>query len=83
MHSINISLPEEDYKEFKAEADRKRKNVRSVIEEKLITKKRKYTKAEVEKMMKELDKVAEENSKYTPKGFDSVKALREIRYGHE
>lgn len=83
MHNINISLPEEDYRQFKAEADRKRKNVRSVIEEKLITKKRKYTEAEVEKMMKELDKVAEENSKYTPKGFDSVKALREIRYGHE
>lgn len=78
MHNINISLPEEDYKEFKAEADRKRKNVHSVIEEKLITKKRKYTKAEVEKMMKELDKVASENSKDL-KGWDSLKALREIR----
>ena len=33
--------------------------------------------------MKEIDELAEESSKYLPKGFDSVKALREIRYGHE
>ena len=41
--------------------------------------KNKRTKAEVEKIMKDLEKTAQENAKYT-KGFDSVKALREIRY---
>ncbi len=37
------------------------------------------SKAEIAKLMKKLDKIAAENAKYT-KGFDSVKALREIRY---
>ena len=33
----------------------------------------------VEKFMQEIERIAKENAKYT-KGFDSVKALREIRY---
>ena len=32
-----------------------------------------------QQLMKEIEDIAKENAKYT-KGFDSVKALREIRY---
>lgn len=84
--NINISLSEEEYKQLKSEASSRKKSMKAIIKEKIIPKKkkeRKLTEVEVERMLKELDQLAEENSKYTPKGFDSVKALREIRYGHE
>ncbi len=84
--NINISLSEQEYKKLKSEAYSRRESLETIVKEKVVPKKkkaRKLTEAEVEKMLKALDKLAEENSKYTPKGFDSVKALREIRYGHE
>lgn len=77
--TTNIRISEEDYLRLKAEGAKKRKSLSAVIREKIGSKKKVSSKAEVEKIMKEVDKVAEEISKYT-KGFDSVKALREIRY---
>lgn len=43
--------------------------------------KHKMTESEIKKFMREVDDLAEEISKEVPKNFDSVKALREIRYG--
>ena len=78
--TTNIRISEEDYLRLKAEAAKKRKSLSSVIRERIKKNQRnKRTKAEVEKIMAETEKLAKENAKYT-KGFDSVKALREIRY---
>lgn len=77
--TTNIRLPEEDYLRLKEEAFKKRKSLSAIVREKLKIKKEKRSEAEVKKFMKDLDKLAKENAKYT-KGFDSVKALREIRY---
>lgn len=77
--NTNISLPEDDYARLKAEAIRRKKNLKAVIKEKLIPQRRKiYSKAEVEKIMAETKRLAEKNSKIL-KGWDSLKALREIR----
>ena len=78
--TTNIRISEEDYLRLKAEAAKKRKSFSAVVRERIKKdQKNKRTKANVEKIMKDLEKTAQENAKYT-KGFDSVKALREIRY---
>ena len=64
---------------LKAEAAKKRKSFSAVVREKVRPKEKKRSKAEVEKIMAETEKLAKEISRYI-KGFDSVKALREIRY---
>lgn len=77
--TTNIRLPEEEYIKLKAEAAKKRKSLAAIIRQKLTSEKHILTKTKVQKMMKELDRVAERNGKIL-KGWDSVKALREIRY---
>jgi hypothetical protein len=81
--NINIALSQEEYQELKAEAVSKKKSLNAVVKEKIVPeKKKKPTKVKAGKLMKEIHQLAKEMAKYT-KGFDSVKALREIRYGHE
>lgn len=77
--TTNIRISEEDYLRLKAEAARKRQSLSAVVRGKISPKEKPRTKAEVTKFMKELSKLAKENAKYT-KGFDSVKAIREMRY---
>ena len=77
--TTNIRIPEEDYLRLKAEAAKRRKSLSAVVREKISNKTKPRSKAEVAKFMADLNKLAKENAKYT-KGFDSVKALREIRY---
>jgi len=77
--TTNIRISEEDYLRLKAEAAKKRQSLSAVVREKIGTKEKTRSKEEVVRFMAKLDKLARENAKYT-KGFDSVKALREIRY---
>lgn len=78
--TTNIRIPEKDYLRLKEEAAKSRKSLAAVIREKVKTdEKPRRSKEEVDKMMKELNSIALKNAKYT-KNFDSVKALREIRY---
>ena len=77
--TTNIRISEEDYLRLKAEAAKQRTSLSAVVREKIKSKPKERTKAEVKKIMAETEKLARENAKYT-KGFDSVKALREIRY---
>lgn len=77
--TTNVRFDKEDYMKLKEEAARTRKSFSAVVREKVKSKQKVKSKAEVKKIMADLDKVALENAKYT-KGFDSVKALREIRY---
>lgn len=81
--TTNIRISEEDYLRLKNEAAKSRKSLSAVVREKIGSKKKTGSKASVSKVMKDIDKLAEEISKYVPKGFDSVKALREIRYNDE
>lgn len=78
--TTNIRIPEEDYLRLKAEAAKRRKSLSSVIRAKISIKKKIRSKAEAAIVMQDIDKVAKEIAKYLPKDFDSVKALREIRY---
>lgn len=77
--TTNIRLPKEAYFRAKAEAARKRKSFSALVREKMKMEEEKPTKAAVDRLMAETEKLAREIGKYT-KGFDSVKALREIRY---
>lgn len=77
--TTNIRILEEDYLRLKEEAAKTRRSFSAVVREKIKSKQKVRSKAEVKKMLAETDKLAKEIGKYT-KGFDSVKALREIRY---
>lgn len=77
--TTNIRISEEDYLRLKTEAAQSRKSLSAVIREKIGSKEKKHSNTEIEKIMTELDEIAKLNAKYTKK-FDSVKALREIRY---
>ncbi len=76
--TTNIRLPEEEYIKLKAEAAKKRKSLAAIIREKVGVKEETFSKSKVEKFMRELDKIAESNARQL-KGWDSLKALREIR----
>lgn len=76
--TTNIRLPEEEYLKLKAEAAKKRRSLAAIIREKVGIKDKAFSKNRVEKFMQELDKIAENNAKKL-KGWDSLKALREIR----
>lgn len=78
--TTNIRLSEEDYLRLKSEAAKKRKSLSSVIREKLHYTEKTRSKEEVEKILKETEELAKKNAKKL-KGFDVVKALREMRYG--
>ena len=77
--TTNIRIPEEDYLKLKEEAARERKSFSAIVREKIKTENKARSKKEIEKLLAETKKVAKENAKYL-KGWDSVKALREIRY---
>jgi len=77
--TTNIRIPEKDYLRLKEEAAKRRKSLAAVVREKIGTKEETHSETEVAKFMARLAKLGKENAKYT-KGFDSVKALREIRY---
>lgn len=76
--TTNIRIPEEDYLRLKNEAVKKRKSLAAVIREK-VGAGGKFSAAEAEAIMKDLDTLARRNSKKL-RGWDSLKALREIRY---
>lgn len=76
--TTNIRIPEEDYFRLKMEAARKRKSLSGVIREKIGASDQRGSKAGVEKLMAETRKLAAHNAKVL-KGWDSLKALREIR----
>lgn len=75
--TTNIRIPEEDYLRLKTEAAQKRQSLSAIIREQLKNKATK--KISAQQLLKRIEKHARENAKYT-KGFDSVKAIREIRY---
>ncbi|MBI2326829.1 hypothetical protein HYU92_00770 [Candidatus Curtissbacteria bacterium] len=77
--TTNVRFHKEEYMRLKEEAARTRKSFSAIVREKVRSKRKKLSKAEVDKIMAETEKLAREIGKYT-KGFDSVKALREIRY---
>ncbi|MBI4098111.1 MAG: hypothetical protein HY426_03650 [Candidatus Levybacteria bacterium] len=77
--TTNIRISEEDYLKLKAEAAKNRKSLSAIIREKIGNAEKINSEAEAKSLLEELDEVAKENAKYT-KSFDSVKALREIRY---
>jgi predicted CopG family antitoxin len=77
--TTNIRIAEDDYLRLKAEAAKSRKSLSGVIREKLSAEESPRSSEEVAKIMLETEKLAQRNARYT-KGFDSVKALREIRY---
>ncbi len=76
--TTNIRIPEEDYLRLKAMAAKKRRSLAAVIREKIGASDKIRSEAEVEKLMAETRKLAERNAKIL-KGWDSLKALREIR----
>ncbi|MBI4039182.1 hypothetical protein HY384_04480 [Candidatus Daviesbacteria bacterium] len=77
--TTNIRITEEDYLRLKAEAAKKRKSFSAVVREKLGARNKSRSRAEVKKLIADLDRTA----KYLGnklRGFDSVKAFREMRY---
>ncbi len=74
--TTNIRIPEEDYLRLKTEAVNKRTSLAGIIREKIQMKKVKNVSPGV--LMARIRKHAAENAEYL-KGFDSLKALREIR----
>ena len=75
--TTNIRISEEDYLRLKQEAAKRRKSLSAVVREQL--KDKSTSKISAEQLLKRIEKHARENAKYT-KGFDSVKAIREMRY---
>ncbi|MBI2039955.1 toxin-antitoxin system HicB family antitoxin [Candidatus Microgenomates bacterium] len=81
--ATHIRLPEELHTKLKIKAAKEKKSLAKVLREageKVVESKTAQGGEErTQQLMKEIEEVAKENAKYT-KGFDSVKALREIRY---
>ena len=75
--TTNIRISEEDYLRLKQEAAKRRKSLSAVVREQL--KDKSTSKISAEQLLKRIEKHARENATYT-KGFDSVKAIREMRY---
>ncbi|MDP3758644.1 MAG: hypothetical protein Q8Q86_02900 [Candidatus Daviesbacteria bacterium] len=76
--TTNIRIPEEDYLRLKTEAAKKRRSLAAVIREKIGASDKMRSEAEVERLMAETMIVAKRNAKIL-NGWDSLKALREIR----
>lgn len=82
--TTNIRFPQEEYQKLKLKAARERKSLAAVIREataKVVEPKQgqKEKELKAKKLIAEVKKIGQEMAKHT-KGFDSVKALREIRY---
>lgn len=76
--TTNIRLPEENYLKLKEEAFKKRKSLAAIIREKINVNEDKWSNTEIERFFIERDQLAKKLSKKL-KGFDVVKALREMR----
>jgi len=81
--TTNIRISEEDYLALKDEAARKRVSLSAVIREKIgepsPAKPKVRSREEVARIMAQTRSFAKRNAKKL-KGFDVVKALREMRY---
>lgn len=84
--STNIRFPEDQYRKLKIKAAKERKSLAKIVREatsKNINEEKKAKKRkikDVDKFMKDLERLGRLISKEVGKDFDSVKALREIRY---
>lgn len=76
--TTNIRFPEDMYMDLKLEAARNRKSFAELVREKIVNKKARSKIIKVEKIIRDLDKLAKENNKYL-KGIDSTKIIREMR----
>lgn len=76
--TTNIRLPEDVYMELKLEAARLRKSIAQIVRER-ITRKKVEKKRNVEKMMRDLEKLAAENAGQNP-GISFSDKLIEMRY---
>ena len=77
--TTNIRLAEEDYLRLKQEALLKRISLAEFFRVKLKPYQHKRSEAEIDAIMKDLDSLAKRNGKKL-KGWNSLKALREMRY---
>lgn len=78
--TTNIRFPEDVYMELKREAAEKRKSLAAVVREKVVKAGGKRAKKRnVEKMMRELEKLAKENARQNP-GMSFSEKLIEMRY---
>lgn len=83
--STNIRFPEDQYRKLKIKAAKERKSLAKVVREattKVIETRQvpKEKHKNTNRLVKEFRRLAKINSKYVPKGFNWVKALREMRY---
>lgn len=82
--STNIRFPEDQYRKLKIKAAKERKSLAKIVREStaqtVSEQKPKKRIKDVDKFMKELEQLGRSISKEVGKDFDSVKALREIRY---
>ncbi|MDP3732946.1 MAG: hypothetical protein Q8Q91_00240 [Candidatus Daviesbacteria bacterium] len=78
--TTNIRFPEDDYFQLKEEALRKRKSLAALIRKKIGLQEKKRSKQKVAQIIAETRQHAKEFAKHL-KGFNSLKALREIRNG--
>lgn len=77
--TTNIRIPQEDYFRLKNEAAQTRKSMAAVIRERIVSKRKVRSGAQVAKMIAQTRNFAKDNARYL-RGFDIVKALREMRY---
>jgi len=76
--TTNIRFPEDVYMELKLEAARQRRSVADIVRER-VTKKNTPGKKSLNRLMKELDRLATETARQN-KGIDFTKGLIEMRY---
>lgn len=76
--TTNIRFPEDLYMTLKAEAANRRMSVAAVIRQRLSDKK-KRTPAQVARIMRQVEKLADENSRQNP-GVSFSDKLIEMRY---
>jgi len=77
--TTNIRFPEDLYMELKMEAAKTRKSIAALVRERVVKRKAKLKKIDVEKEMKELEKLARSNARYM-KGISLSEKLIEMRY---
>ena len=76
--TTNIRFPEDLYMTLKSEAARRRMSLAAVIRQRLMDKK-KRSPAEVSRIMKQVERLAEENARQNP-GISFGDKLIEMRY---
>ena len=77
--TTNIRIPEDDYLAIKAEAAKTRKSMSEIIRERIATNDQGRSKERAKVIMAKRNRIAKELAGKL-KGFDIVKALREMRY---